>query len=220
MKYYLQNIQGLIGPVPGKISKLIAISLNKTDVMIFWSDSVNISSLDEAIAGEDDTKMMTPFKTNEAILANKPQVFIGEIDTVWKTMKESQSWSEEVKIGFRPTYFKAIVHIESSREGYSSSNISYYIFEGFSNGLITRLGTSNSGVSPKTLGPFGAYNSSSNEWLPPSISIADYSHASAGPFSLNNIQKTNNGLLFIFNFRRAKGNEFRITYRVYNIIAW
>jgi len=66
-KYYIQDTPGAIGTSPGVYKKLVAISINQTELTIFWADSIDIASLGEAVAGTDDTKIMTPLKTDQVI---------------------------------------------------------------------------------------------------------------------------------------------------------
>jgi len=66
-KYYIQNIAGKIGTFPGLYNKLVAMAVNETELSIFWSDSVDKATQQEAIAGTNDSKMMTPMKTKDLI---------------------------------------------------------------------------------------------------------------------------------------------------------
>ena len=66
-KYYIQNISGTIGQFPGLLKKLVAVAVNEKELSIFWSDSVDKVTQQEAIAGINDTKMMTPKKTIDLI---------------------------------------------------------------------------------------------------------------------------------------------------------
>jgi len=66
-KYYIQNTTGTIGITSGVFKKLVAVAVNEEELSIFWSDSVNKATLQEAIEGTNDTKMMTPKKAKDLI---------------------------------------------------------------------------------------------------------------------------------------------------------
>jgi len=224
-KYYLQNNTGIISTTPGKISKLIAIALNETDLVIFWSDSVNISNSDDAIAGVNDTTIMTPLKTKNAILANKPKIFIGKVESEEKLIKEEKQvwWSKEINLGFRPTYFKAIFRLYSTNKSTEYRTISNFILEGISNDLVTYLGVDISGEKgsfSNYFSPFGYTHNGTR--YPPSYYIRNLSSLHIGnPFTLTSIVKNDNGLICNFSFRKYDyDRDYLLSYRIDNIIAW
>ena len=169
--------------------------------------------------------MMTPFKTNEAILANKPVLYIGKLANIRKVLKESQSWSEEIKMGFKPTYFKAIVYLYYNRTGCSDNtctSVATYLLEGFSNGQITKMGFDIWQPNYACNNPFAYYEKGilkTPDYIICNISSLEIR---AGTFRLNSIHRTDKGLIFNFIYQKNEkyADDVIINYRIDNIIAW
>ena len=57
-KYYIQDNSGIDVAI-GSYKKLIGIALNEKDVSIFWADSMEFATLEDALNGLNDYKIMT-----------------------------------------------------------------------------------------------------------------------------------------------------------------
>jgi len=224
-KYYIQDGSGNIGTSAGSYKKMIAVALNCTDVTIFWSDSINISSETEALTGIDDTKVMTPLKTRKAILANRAKVYIGATDTISEIITESKYTSKEINMGFRPSYFKCHFEFFAQTNGFSDKSSFCSILEGSLNGTLSKLYTSYYGSKAVRLSPYYVFydgsiqHDSSNHIASlsnPGISVRSYSVNSY----LQNITITNTGLKFNFSHIKDRSHNGVVYYRIKKITAW
>jgi len=66
-KYYLQDNTGEIGIQQGTNMKLIGMAISHSELSMFWSDSLEIATKEEALSGINDTKIMTSKKTKDVL---------------------------------------------------------------------------------------------------------------------------------------------------------
>jgi len=78
-KYFIQDNSG-IGVVFGSYKKLAGIALNEKDLSIFWSDSLEFATTQEAIEGINDYKILSPNILMQTILE--------KVDPVIQTIHE------------------------------------------------------------------------------------------------------------------------------------
>jgi len=112
-KYYVQNMGG-IGLTPGLFKKLIAVAVNNSQLTIFWADSLDIATKEEALAGVNDRKIMTPKKTKDVI--NETKIIqtrkesvdaISDDDKILISDVSDSGVDKQAKVGDLKDYFTA-----------------------------------------------------------------------------------------------------------------
>jgi hypothetical protein len=228
-KYYVQDEPGVIGAMVGSYRKLVAVAVNDGELTIFWSDSVNIATEAEAIVGMNNKTIMTPFSTQQVLLANKPKYYLDSGEYYNLSSNENTQWSKDIKIGFKPTYFKAYLYLRIYVSGNKYESFYTSIIEGISNGKLLSVYNRCSKCFSYKGSPFSLeyYNLSGDQYSDssyscsslssPNISVVSYNKR----FSLNSIEINSDGLKFNFSYTTDNSSsQVGMHYAIKNITAW